>query len=329
MNKSPDDSNAVRSHLEQAADIHNFSHEAMATVFEIVLQHPDRNYAASAARQAFEEVDRLEQDMSRYIENSDISRLNDASVDEQVQLGMEVYECLALSKMIYENTGGAFDISVGPLLECWFNPDKSLRNPDKAQVAAALAKTGMEKLELNEEWYEASVRVEGMIFDLGGIGKGYAVDRMAQILEEWDIHKAMIHGGGSSILALDPPEGKAGWKVTLSNPLNWDQTLIKLNLRRQAVSGSGQMESKHIIDPRPGKARPVDGKLMAWSLTPNAVSSDALSTAFIIMSPEDIKRFCDDNPDASAMFVVESREEPEGINIQRFGLWPNAEILRR
>jgi len=328
MNKPPDDSNAVKSHLEDGANIHNFSHEAMATVFEIIIDYPDRSYAASAARQAFQEVDSLEQDMSRFVENSDISRLNNAIPDQAVQLGMEVYECLVLSKMIYENTGGAFDVSVGSLFQCWFNPDKSLKNPDKDELAAALAKTGMDKLILNDKWYEASVTAQGMIFDLGGIGKGYAVDRMAQILEDWDIKRAMIHGGGSSILAMDPPEGKSGWKVTLSNPLNWDQTLVKLNLKRQAVSGSGQLKAKHIIDPRPGKACPVEGKLMAWSLAPNAVSSDALSTSFIIMSPDEITQFCENNPQASAMFVIPSQENQQQIEIFRYGQWPNAEIIK-
>jgi thiamine biosynthesis lipoprotein len=106
-----------------------FSHEAMATTFEIIIVHEDERYAQQAAAAAFDEVDRLEGELSRFIENSDISRINNLPANQPLRLGLDAFECLQLSRRIYAETNGAFDITIGPLLSCWRNEDGTPRTP--------------------------------------------------------------------------------------------------------------------------------------------------------------------------------------------------------
>jgi thiamine biosynthesis lipoprotein len=134
----------------------------------------------------------------------------------------------------------------------------------------------------------------------------------------------VIHGGYSSVLALDAPSGRKGWPLTLSNPVNRKQTLAGLHLQGRALSGSGLQQGRHIIDPR--TAQPVEGKRAAWACAPDAATADALSTAFMVMTPDEVKEYCSNHPDTLAMIVLEDRdEETQKDRILRFGPWKNSE----
>lgn len=139
------------------ADAHHFLHEAMATVFELYIVEEDETYARQGAQAAFAEVDRLELEMSRFIENSDIARLNSAAIGETVDVGLDVFECLTRAREMFEQTGGAFDISIGALYECWLNEDKTVRQPSDEEVAHARQLTGLGHLQLDAESYSAEV----------------------------------------------------------------------------------------------------------------------------------------------------------------------------
>ena len=199
-------------------DAHHFAHEAMATVFEIYIIDDDETYARQGAQAAFAEVDRLELEMSRFISNSDISRLNDAVSGETVDLGMDVFECLSRAREMYDKPSGAFDISVGALYSCWLNDDRTLRQPSDEELARACELTGLDHLKLNEEDFSAEVLTEGVQFDLGGIGKGYAAEKMAEILREWSLGQALVLAGASSVLSVSVPEGMTGWPIKLRHP---------------------------------------------------------------------------------------------------------------
>ena len=292
----------------------------MATVFEIYITDDDETYARQGAQAAFAEVDRLELEMSRFISNSDISRLNDAVSGETVDLGMDVFECLSRAREMYDKTNGAFDISVGALYSCWLNDDRTLRQPSDEELARACELTGLDHLKLNEEDFSAEVLTEGVQFDLGGIGKGYAAEKMAEILREWSLGQALVLAGASSVLSVSVPEGMTGWPIKLRHPGNREDVLARFELTEGAISGSGKQKGQHIIDARSVEGVPVKGRLAAWAMAPDAVAADALSTAFMMLSAGDIDDYCLANPGTAAIIVPHvGSEKSSGRVVESFG----------
>jgi len=316
----------VKSDWSSISGLHRFAHEAMAATFEIIISHEDKQYAQQAAQAAFDMLEKLDQDLSRFIENSDISRINNLSAGQPLQIGLDTFECLQLSLRMHAETKGVFDITVGSLLKCLLNKDKTLRNPSEQELNRARQRTGMGLLRLNEADYTVELLTDGVQIDLGGIGKGYAVDKMAELLDEWSIDVALIHGGYSSVLALGAPKGTKGWPVTLSHPRKRKQTLASLFLRDRAVSGSGLQRGRHIIDPR--TARPVEAKSATWACARDAATTDALSTSFMVMTPDEVKQYCSRHRDVSAMLVMAQwGKEPRQEKILTFGRWKKGELL--
>jgi len=268
---------------------HRFSHEAMATIFEIFILDENQNYAKQAAQAAFDELDRLELELSRFIENSNISKINSLKKNQSTKVGLSTFECLQQCSQIWQETNGAFDITIGSHMKCWLNKDKTTRTPSKEELDFAHERTGMNLLKLNETDFTVNVLESDLEIDLGGFGKGYALDQMAKLLKEWEIKTALLHGGKSTALALDPPLNQNGWPVTISNPTDPKQIFTTFELSNQTLSGSGFQKGQHILDPRNGK--PIQNVKAAWCLTPSAGKADALSTAFMIMPLEDVKNY--------------------------------------
>jgi thiamine biosynthesis lipoprotein len=282
-------------------DALRFSHQAMATLFEIFIMHEDDAYARQAAWEAFRELDRIEQELSRFIENSDISRINRLTRNQSIPVGLDAFECLKHSHHLSKITHGAFDIAF-----------ESLQHDSRK-------KTSVDRLLLDENHHSVQLLSDSIHLDLGGIGKGYALDRMAELLREWEISSALIHGGMSSVLALAEPPGEKGWPVTLSNPQN-KKILARIDLKDRSLSGSGLQKGDHIIDPRTGQ--PVEGRLAAWISGPDAATSDALSTAFMAMTPEEIHETCLSHPDIQALVVLHDEGRvKKGGHILKFGDW--------
>ncbi len=209
--------------LPPGISVHRFSHKAMATTFELFCSHPDADYCQQAAWRCFDLLDRLEADLSRFVENSDISRINDLLPGEVARVSQWTMECLLISKLAYQVTSGAFDISLG---------------------------SGLEQLVLDPGTFAIAAAAEGVRLDLGGIGKGYAIDRAAEIVREWDIQRFLLHGGYSSVLAGDAPEGLAGWPLSMSVPGEDEQPVFHvIEANRIAMSASGLMKGQHIVNP--------------------------------------------------------------------------------
>jgi thiamine biosynthesis lipoprotein len=276
-----------------------FSHFAMATTFDVFIVHEDKNYAQQAAEEAFRLADRLENEFSRFIENSDISQIGNLASHQKLRLGLDSFRCLKLCQQICEETDGAFDVTVGSLMNRWFDKDKNLRQPSKDELEMARKHIGCGIFKLNEEDFTVEVMTDNVQVDLGAVGKGYAADKMGESLREWDINVALINGGGSSVLALDGPAKLLGWPVTLSSPD--DRILANVYLKTRALSGSGVQKGRHIINPRTGQ--PVKDKLGAWVCTKDAATADALSTAFMVMGTKDIKRYCERHIDIQSMIL--------------------------
>jgi len=320
MTKPQSEISYLKSDWDSISGIHRFSHEAMATTFQILIAHEDAQYAQQAACEAFDELDRIEAELSRFIENSDISRINNLPANQPLPIGLAAFECLQISVRLYDETDGAFDVTVGSLLSCWLTENKTARTPSEKELEFARQHTGTDLLKLNETDHTVELLASPVQIDLGAIGKGYAVDKMAELLRDWSINTALIHSGYSSVLALGCPSGTNGWPVMLSNPRNRKQTLARLYLRDTALSGSGLQKGQHILDPR--THQPVEGKLAAWALAATAAAADALSTAFMVMSPDEIEKYCRNHSDTLAMpILAKPDEEMQRHNILRFGQW--------
>jgi FAD:protein FMN transferase len=276
---------------EVLRDAHRFSHEAMATVFEVHCVHADARYAAQAAQAAFDLVDRLEAELSRFIANSDVSRINQLEAGQTARVSPRTMECLEIASHVHDLTDGAFDVSIG---------------------------SGFDRLELVPDDLAVHARAAGARLDLGGIGKGYAVDRVAELLEDWEIRRALVHGGFSSVLALEAPPDRDGWPLTLSAPGPGEaRVLARLSASRKAFSASGTRKGDHILDPRTG--RPVPARAAAWVAVPlgpgleagasAAALADALSTAFMILPAEEVADLCRRYPGLEAWLVPEPTGE--------------------
>ena len=273
--------------------LHRFSHEAMATVYEVYVMHPDRGYAAQAAQASFDLVDRLEGELSRFLPNSDVTRINHLGVGERTRLAPSTLECLVIARHIFELTNGAFDVSIG---------------------------TGLSSLELDPEESLVCATAAGARIDLGGLGKGYAVDLMVELLEEWDLPVALVHGGFSSMLALDPPADRTGWPLTLSDPAAPSTVLTQLSVCRTALGASGVRKRDHIVDPRTGE--PVRGRRAAWVALPQRASArdagvggprvaaaavaDALTTACMLLGHDEIDALCGGSPGLEAWILEDA-----------------------
>jgi thiamine biosynthesis lipoprotein len=318
---------AINSNSGSIPGLQRFSHNAMATVFEIFVLYPDALYARQAAYAAFDELDKLEAELSRFIENSDISRLNNHPPNRPLRVSLETFEALRLSAEISAETNGAFDVTVGALMECLLNEDKTTHTPLKARLSEARRHTGMNLIKLNQDDFTVRRLTDKVKVDLGGFGKGFAVDKMTDILRDWDVDTALLHGGASSVFALGAPPEKKGWPVTISSPADRKKILAYLHLRNNALSGSGLRKGMHIIDPRTGEA--VKDIVATWSLASTAATADALSTAFMIMSPSRIARYCANHPGVAAMTIARpSPEEKEG-KIRTFGYWKGNNPMTR
>ncbi len=257
--------------------VFRFSHDAMTTFNHIDIHHPDKSYANSAAQEAFRELDRLETLMSRFDEGSDIWRINHTPANNEIPISIETYECLHLSKQLNELTAGAFDITLGQLIELWNNNDQ----PDQQEIEAALKNSGSDQLQISDSDYTVT-KLHDITIDLGAVGKGYIIDKIAETFTEWDIESILINSGGSSFLALDPPPGKDGWNVACGK--------TTFSLSQGAISASGMdVKGNHIINPRTGY--PIQEKPTQWSMAPTAAIADAVSTASMIMTPSEKQIF--------------------------------------
>ncbi|MFH1740911.1 MAG: FAD:protein FMN transferase [bacterium] len=277
-------------------EIHSFSHKAMATMFGVFVVYPDPAYAEQAAWAAFEELDRLESELSRFVDNSDIARINSLPPDRTVCVGLDAFECLRIAQKIASDTEGAFDITIGGLLD---------KLPGD-KPATEREQIGWNLLELNAEQHTVCRNNEQIEIDLGGIGKGCAIDRMGALLRDWEVDIALIHGGYSTVLALECPLNTEGWPVTISDPQT-RKTLRRFHLKNQALSASGLQKGAHIINPRTLCA--AQGQRATWCSTRDAATADALSTAFMVMDTHQIERYCSRHTGTQAVLLLPGGEK--------------------
>jgi thiamine biosynthesis lipoprotein len=272
-------------------DILRFSHQAMATVFEIYISDEDETYAAQAAASAFNELDRLENELSYFRNNSDISRINNLSQNELITIGLDAFDCLNQCMRLYQQTKGAFDISMRPLFELWKKYDDPEIKPDKNEIVMTKVQIGLPWLQIIEDTHQVCLMSKSIQIDLGGFGKGYAIDMLKIHLDDWDIRGGLIHSGHSTVSPFGKNPEPMKWPLSISDPNNPEIILRKMDLIQGALSGSGLKKGQHIIDPRSGNQ--VKNNQAAWAYAPMAGDADALSTTFMVMNVEEIESYCE------------------------------------
>jgi thiamine biosynthesis lipoprotein len=276
-----------------APDAHRFTCHAMATVFEVVVNRGEAAYAGQAARAVFAEIGRIERLFSRFDATSEIARLNRLGPGEAMAVGVETYECLSLADEVGRDSSGAFDINVRALIKCE-------GGAGVVPFALARTETGFEARRAAPE----DGRLVPLDLDLGGIGKGYALDRAVEVLADWSVEDALVHGGTSTAIALGDAPGEAGkgWPVGVGGGWPCPEAPSALRLRSRALSGSGtEVKGKHILDPRTGL--PAAGHLAAWVSHPSGAVSDALSTAFMVMTTGEVEAYCRRHGEVWALVV--------------------------
>lgn len=303
---------------------------AMACEFEVLLnagEHPD---GPDAALRALDLVEALEDQLTVYRPHSEVSRLNQQADRTDVVVERRLFELLELALRLHEETQGGFDITAGPLSKVWGFYRRAGRIPTDDELTVASACVGSRYLKLNRDAQSVRFERSGVEINLGGIGKGFALDRCAELLVESGVHNFLIHGGTSSILGRGSraglPEDTTGWSVSLRHPLRPERRLAEFWLRDRALgtSGSGSQfffhqgrRYGHVLDPRSG--RPADGVLASTVLAPTAALADALATAFYVIGPDAAARYCAAHPEISALLVTPSGRAG-GCHIVRLNL---------
>ena len=288
----------------------------MWTRFEIIAYGPDRARLAEAAEAAFEEIDRLDRQMSNYSETSELTYINRNAAREDVIVEKELFDFLKLSIEYSRTTGGAFDITVGPLMKAWGFFENKGRVPEPGELKSVTARVGFNHVVLNERTRAIRFDCEGVELDLGGIAKGYAVDRAADILRASGVSSAFITAGSSSICAMGAPPGQPSWRVEVNDPLDRSHKLEAIEIKDRSISTSGcqakTFESAgktycHIMDPRIG--RPIEGLISATVITQRGVEAEVLSKALMVMGIEKAREFLKNRPHARAILYY---NQPEG-----------------
>ncbi|MDX1953810.1 MAG: FAD:protein FMN transferase [Verrucomicrobiota bacterium] len=272
---------------------------AMATRFEIVLHGSDPKHLQAAGEEALDEIERIEALLSFYKEQSEIHRLNCEAGSRPVRVSRELFAFLEHALTLSRETGGAFDLTIAPLMRCWGFVRGTGAMPSPDAIEQALEIIGHQHVHLDGEQITVWFDRPGIQLDPGAIGKGYAVDRAVQLLRDAGIDSALIHGGTSTVYGIGNQMDGNPWNILLEAPLT-DKTpeqLGVISLRDSALSVSAvwgkafQTETRsfgHVIDPRNGW--PGDRAFMTALQLESAAESDALSTALLVLGKDGIER---------------------------------------
>jgi thiamine biosynthesis lipoprotein len=285
----------------------------MACRFEVTLCEGDAVWL-DAARAALDEADRVESLLTAFRPSSEISRVNREAYDGAAAVDEELWALLRRCVDLHAATAGTFDITAAPLSRCWGFLRREGCVPSNADIESARSLVGMPGVRFHETGREIRFARSGMELNLGAIGKGYALDRMAVVLRRLGVRRALVSAGSSSVRALGAPSG--GWPIDLRSPQVRRQRLARIYVRDGALGTSGPGEQfivadgvryGHVIDPRNGW--PAQGVLSASAITADATRADALSTAFLVGGPALAGQYCRDHPDTLALLTLDDGSE--------------------
>jgi len=274
------------------------AHVAMASRFELVLQGDHEAWLRAAGEQALAEIVRLDRQLSIYSQASEVSRINARAADGPIPVEPRLFELLLTAKRYAEETDGAFDITVAPLMRAWGFFRGSGRLPDEDALEKARQVTGMHLVHLDESARTIRFERKGVLLDFGAIGKGYAVDEAMLLLREAGVERAFLHGGTSTSYGLGTPFDGDQWQVAIPYPgeetSSSEESVLAVvpledaSLSLSAVWGKAFEAAGttygHVLDPRRG--RPVEGAMLTAAVADSATEADAISTALLVKGRE-------------------------------------------
>lgn len=265
---------------------------AMGCLFEAIVWGDDADWCAGVAREALGVVEDLDQQLSHYKSTSDITRLNAWASHSPVRVEPGLFGLLSQCAEWTRITGGAFDVAVGALLDCWGFHTGAGRVAGAEEISEAMSRSGMAHVALEPETDLVHFLRPGIRLNLGAVGKGYALDCAAELLRRYGVTRALLHGGLSTILAVGTAPDPDVRRLTVRNPVG-GQFLATVEIADNALATSGAyhqfVEAEgvrygHIIDPRTGW--PSDTVITVSVVARSAAAADALSTALFILGPE-------------------------------------------
>lgn len=268
------------------------SRRAMATTFEIAIPVGTLPNPIAAGTAALDLIDALEDQLTVYRDHSELVRLNTLASRAPQVVENRLYELLVRCRDWTNETDGAFDIATGALVRAWGFLHREGRVPSPRERSEAMARTGTRHVVMNDEQRTVKFLRDGLAYNLGAVGKGYALDRAASLLREhWGVRSALLHGGGSSVLAIGTPPGDPrGWPIQIRHPAEPDRSLGTIHLRGRGVGTSAAtfqyfeykgVKLGHLLDPRTGW--PAAGTASASVTAPSAAEADAMSTAVFVL----------------------------------------------
>lgn len=310
-----------------------FTRPHMGTVFRLVLYAEDEGLARRAAEAAFARVADLDNKLSDYREDSELMRLCQRAGGEPVHVSRDLFTVLEAAQDLARRSGGAFDVTIGPLSRLWRRSRRQRELPSAERLAQARSLVGYEKVILDPNQQTVRLTQPGMVLDLGGIAKGFAADEAQKVLQSSGIRSALVAAGGDIVVSDAPPDAPA-WRIGIA-PLddpNRPPTRT-LSLVRAAVSTSGDAEQfveingvrySHILDPKTGLG--LVGRQSVTVIAPHGTTSDGLATAVSVLKPEEGLKLVESLPGTAAWIVV---RDTKGEREYRSSRWPGTQSLTK
>lgn len=308
--------------LETPAEMYllEISRPAMACQFEVLLNPGEDPLDAERAVIGLDLLEKLEDKWSVYREHSEMSQINRDAANGPVLVSNSLFAIFQLGYRIFEWTEGAFDLTSGPLSRAWGFYRRAGRFPSADELAEAVSRVGSKYVKLDSNNQTIEYLRAGIEINLAAIGKGFAMDLCVEKFHEQGLKTFLFHGGQSSVVGRGSRIGiekhsrgkwSEGWSIGITDPIWPDRRFVEVQLVNEAIGTSGTSRQffyhqgkryGHIFDPRNGW--PCDKVYSATAIAPTAAEADALSTAFFVMGPEHVQRFCDKYPQYRAILVT-------------------------
>jgi thiamine biosynthesis lipoprotein len=315
---------------------YTYEERHMGTRFKLILYAADQKAADDAARATFGRIAKLDDIMSDYKSTSELMRLCAKAGGDPVPVSKDLFDVLERSQEVARLSGGAFDVTVGPVTRLWRSARRTRELPDKEELAKALKLVGYKNVRLDKKKRTVQLLEKGMRLDLGGIGKGYAADQALALLKQKGIPRALVAASGD-IAVGDAPPGKEGWTVGIG-PLEDPDAKPKryLLLKNAAVSTSGDAEQfveiggkrySHIVDPKTGIG--LVGRMSVTVVAPNGTTADPLTKVPCVLGPKKGMKLIDDTPGAAALMIRKTEKGTETFESKRWAKLPHHDATKK
>ena len=275
----------------------------------LVVYAPDQATAERACTAAFARIAALDTIMSDYRRDSELMRLCARAGGPPVHVSPDLFHVLTRAETVSRQSNGAFDVTVGPVIQLWRQARKTATLPDPEALEQARRLVGWQKVRLDEHTRTVRLLVPGMKLDLGGIGKGFAGDEAQRVLKDHGITRALVEMGGDLVVS-DPPPGTEGWTVRVANAGD-DHGPVDMHFANRGISTSGDTEQfvviggkrySHIVDPRTGEA--LTNRVQVTLIAPNGLTSDPLTKTVCVLGEDERNRLLKAYPEVKAYVRV-------------------------